>query len=95
VVALVLLTCFACPIFEAFDRWDHTLKTGQDTESSFAVLAFCAGAIISFVLSAAIANGIPDLPTKQSYVSSVPLFDFAMVAREFTAVSQSPPPLRI
>lgn len=95
VIALVLLACFACPIFEMRDRWDHTLKTGQDTESTFAVLAVCAGAIISFALRAS-ALDLPDVSeANETYASFAPVFEPLMVPREFAAVSQPPPALRI
>ena len=48
IVALVLLTCFICPVLEMFDRWDHTLKTGKDTEYTFVVIALCVGAVFAF-----------------------------------------------
>lgn len=95
VVALVLLACFACPILEMRDRWDHTLKTGQDTESIFVVLAVCAGAIISFALRATIHDPHEGSEEKEGYASFVPVFDPLIISREFTAVSQPPPALRI
>ncbi len=48
IVTLVLLTCFVCPVVEMFDRWDHTLKTGKDTEYTFVVIALCVGAVFAF-----------------------------------------------
>ena len=48
IVTLVLLTCFVCPVLEMFDRWDHTLRTGQDTEYTFVVIALCVGAVFAF-----------------------------------------------
>lgn len=50
---LVLAACFVCPVTQMFDHWDHELKTGQDTETTFVVLALCIGA--TFVLSRAAA----------------------------------------
>lgn len=47
--ALALLTCLICSILEMFDRWDHTLQTGQDTEYSLVLLALCLGAAYAFV----------------------------------------------
>lgn len=44
-VMLVLLACLVCPVLEMFDQWDHTLRTGQDTEYTFVVLALCAGVV--------------------------------------------------
>lgn len=45
---LVLAACFVCPVMQMFDRWDHELKTGQDTETTFVVLALCIGATFVF-----------------------------------------------
>jgi hypothetical protein len=44
---LVLAACFICPLMQMFDRWDHELKTGQDTETTFVVLALCVGVTIA------------------------------------------------
>ena|SRR5579864_6048616 len=95
VIALVLLACFACPILEMRDRWDHTLKTGQDTESAFVVLAVCAGAIISFALRAAALDPPESHEQKEAYASFTPVFGPLVILREFAAVSQPPPALRI
>lgn len=95
VVALVLLACFACPIFEMRDRWDHTLKTGQDTESTFVVLAVCAGAIISFALRAATLDLQEGSEEKEAYASFALVFVPLILSTEFAAVSQPPPALRI
>jgi|GEM_PF-2776776 len=94
-IALILLACFACPILEMRDRWDHTLKTGQDTESTFVVLAVCAGAIISFALRAAAFNPFEGSEEKETYASFAPVFEPLIIARKFAAVSQPPPALRI
>jgi hypothetical protein len=32
-----------------FDRWDHELQTGQDTESAMVVVALCLGATFALV----------------------------------------------
>ena len=45
---LVLLICVICPIAEAFDSWDHTIQTGNDTEYALVVLALCVGVTYSF-----------------------------------------------
>ena len=42
-VALVLFTCFVCPLVEMFDQWDHTIQTGNDIEYALVVLALCVG----------------------------------------------------
>ncbi len=48
VIAIVLLTCLACPLVEMFDHWDHTLQTGNDTEYALVALALCVGVAYSF-----------------------------------------------
>lgn len=95
VIGLVLLACFACPIFEMRDRWDHTLKTGQDTESTFVVLAVCIGAIISFALRASALDLPESCEEKETYAPFAPAFDPLILSSEFAAVSQPPPALRI
>jgi hypothetical protein len=48
----VLVTAFACPVLEMFDHWDHTAKTGKDTESALVIVALCAGMELTFVRAA-------------------------------------------
>lgn len=43
VATLSLLACVICPVLEMFDRWDHTVQTGQDTEYTLVLLALCFG----------------------------------------------------
>lgn len=95
VIALVLLACFACPILEMRDRWDHTLKSGQDTESTFVVVAVCAGAIISFAVRAATLDRPESSEDKEVYASFASVFEPLIISTEFAAVSQPPPALRI
>jgi len=44
-VMIVLLTCVVCPVLETFDRWDHTVQTGHDTEYTLVLLALCVGVV--------------------------------------------------
>ncbi|MFI5176548.1 MAG: hypothetical protein ACHQKY_16935 [Terriglobia bacterium] len=44
---IALIICFACPVIEMFDHWDHTLQTGNDTEYTLVVLALCVGLAFS------------------------------------------------
>ncbi|PYT80314.1 MAG: hypothetical protein DMG40_13050 [Acidobacteria bacterium] len=62
-----MLTCMVCPVLEMFDRWDHTLQTGQDTEYSLVLLALSLS--IVYVLSRFVLKlRLPDLGKK--FVSS-------------------------
>ncbi|HLW81462.1 MAG TPA: hypothetical protein VKS20_05425 [Candidatus Acidoferrales bacterium] len=47
IAALALAICFICPVLEIFDHWDHTLKTGYDTEYMLVALALCVGLMFS------------------------------------------------
>jgi hypothetical protein len=47
IAALALAICFICPVLEIFDHWDHTLKTGTDTEYMLVALALCVGLMYS------------------------------------------------
>ncbi|MDE3134974.1 MAG: hypothetical protein KGL59_00230 [Acidobacteriota bacterium] len=96
IVLLVIATILLCPISEMFDRWDHTAKTGKDTESSLMLVAECAGAAIAVIHSAAAflpAFVIARLPVV--FRSPAPRFRFA--AAETFRFPESPPslPLRI
>jgi hypothetical protein len=42
--ALLLAICVGAPVLEMFDRWDHTLQDGNDTESNLVVVVLCVGA---------------------------------------------------
>lgn len=42
--ALLLTVCVGAPVLEMFDRWDHTLQNGNDTESNLVAVVLCVGA---------------------------------------------------
>jgi hypothetical protein len=44
---ILLITCLVCPLVEMFDRWDHTIQTGNDSEYALVLLALCLGAAYS------------------------------------------------
>jgi hypothetical protein len=37
------------PLVEAFDRWDDTLRVGNDTEANLVIAALCVGFALSVV----------------------------------------------
>jgi len=41
--ALILTICVGAPLVEAFDRWDDTLRDGNDTEANLVIAALCVG----------------------------------------------------
>lgn len=94
--ALALLTCVICPVLEMFDRWDHTLQTGQDTEYAFVVLALCLG--VAYVLAGfALRFSLPDF-RKSLFSNLLPCksLSSARSDRLLTAPTDgSPPPLAL
>lgn len=89
----VIITCFACPIFQAFDHWDHGEKTGKDTETSLIVVAVSVG------LAIPVANLLFKTSTvaRARIVSTSLALDASHVtfAVPPVPVSQPPPVLRI
>jgi hypothetical protein len=41
--AAIVAICIGVPLIEAFDRWDQTLKDGNDAEANVVVAALCVG----------------------------------------------------
>jgi hypothetical protein len=46
---IIMITILGGHLTEVFDRWDHTLRTGQDSDYLVVLIAVCAGA--AFVLA--------------------------------------------
>lgn len=42
-IAAIIAISLGAPIAEMFDRWDQTLKDGNDTEANVVVAALCIG----------------------------------------------------
>jgi hypothetical protein len=47
--AAIVAICIGVPLIEAFDRWDQTLKDGNDAEANVVVAALCVGLALSAV----------------------------------------------
>ena len=47
--ALILTVCVGAPLVEAFDRWDDTLRDGNDTEANLVIAALCVGFALTVV----------------------------------------------
>src|SRR5207237_10462745 len=46
-VAAIVAICIGGPVLEMFDRWDHTLQDGNDTEANVVFAALCVGAVVA------------------------------------------------
>jgi hypothetical protein len=42
-IAAIIGISLGAPIVELFDRWDHNLQSGTDTEANVVVVALCIG----------------------------------------------------
>lgn len=57
VAGIVVTICVGVPLVEAFDRWDHTLQDGNDTEANVVIATLCFG--LAFSVAARIIVGRP------------------------------------
>ena len=93
-VTLVLLICFVCPFVEMFDRWDHTIQTGNDTEYSLVVLALCIGfgySAARFLFGASLRSG----GSARAVSKSAELESLAFVFRRVIQLASSISPPRV
>jgi hypothetical protein len=98
VVTLVLLTCLVCPVMQMFDRWDHEVQTGQDSESALVVIALCLG--VTFSLVRAMVNNCQGSPSGRISTACIRLSNSLVIligaaATVLTSTSPPPVPLRI
>jgi hypothetical protein len=42
-IAAIIAISLGAPVAEMFDRWDQTLRDGNDTEANVIVVALCVG----------------------------------------------------
>jgi hypothetical protein len=89
-VAFVLTTCLVCPVLEMFDHWDHTLKTGNDTESSLVILALCIGVVYASA-KLVVALCPRSAASLVSGFCSVKAALFPLIHPTTSALSESPP----
>jgi hypothetical protein len=93
VISLILLTCLVCPVMQMFDRWDHEVQTGQDTESALVVIALCLG--VTFSLVRAIVTKYQGSPSRSINTACSPLSSSLQIligASVAVLISTSPPP---
>ncbi|HVC00379.1 MAG TPA: hypothetical protein VNJ12_13760 [Candidatus Dormibacteraeota bacterium] len=93
VVLGVIAACFACPILQMFDHWDHAEAKGKDTETTLMIVALSVGLAIpaAHLLFRATIVAKPKIDISDfSFGGSGAAF-----AGSPAAVSQPPPILRI
>jgi hypothetical protein len=56
---------------QMFDRWDHEVQTGQDSESVVVVIALCLG--VTFSMVRAIVNNCQGSPSERISTARIPL----------------------
>jgi|SRR5215469_16379501 len=97
---VALAICVVCPIVDLFDKWDHALLTGNDSEYPLVMLALCVG--LAFALARFAIRFSSRLPVsgRISAIASTMMNLFASLlqpTRLVGAPGSSPPalPLRI
>ena len=55
VIGAIVAICLGGPIAELFDRWDQTVRDGNDTEANLVIAALCAGA--AFAIGTSVVAG--------------------------------------
>ena len=54
-IAAIVAISLGAPMLEMFDRWDQTLKDGNDTEANVVVAALCIG--VAFAIGTLVVAG--------------------------------------
>jgi hypothetical protein len=78
---------------QMFDRWDHEVQTGQDSESTLVVIALCLG--VTFSLVRAIVTNAQAVPSRSIDTACSPLTISSQILISAAAAvlsSASPPP---
>ena len=80
-IAAIIAIALGAPIAEMFDRWDQTMKDGNDTEINVVVAALCIG--IAFAIgTAVVAERIRALASTSAgrvAATRLPVQDFASI----------------
>jgi hypothetical protein len=93
---LVITICIGASVLEMFDRWDHTLQDGNDTEANLVVVVLCIG--IGFVAAAAFVKHIrPDGAIRliARDASSIPASTSPRLTFAVFSATGPPAPLRV
>ena|SRR5947207_595730 len=91
-ILVVVLVCVVAPVAELFDVWDNTLQTGNDVESSLAVIAACLG--MALVLTGSLFKLLRN-PAPIESIRVLQECHSPVVAPSLRWDSHSPPTLRI
>lgn len=98
IVTLVLLICLVCPFVEMFDRWDHTIQTGNDTEYALVLLALCVGvgySVTRFLFKASLRSRMDVKVLSKTAELKRFVFIFRGVIQLTSSISPPPVALRI
>lgn len=91
-ILAVVMVCLFAPVVELFDNWDSTLQSGNDVESSVAVVAVCLGtALVLMSLLSKFFRG----STLDENAFLPQQWHFCPIAVTRNRSSHSPPALRI
>ena len=91
--ALILIVCIGAPLVEAFDRWDDTLRDGNDTEANLVIAALCVGLALSVV--GTVVARIRLLSSRSNSRVACPTCAAVARVRPALAIPTSSPPLAL
>jgi len=88
-IAAIIAVSLGAPIAEMFDRWDQTLKDGNDTEANVVVAALCIG--VAFAIGTIVVTGriraISSASAGRAIAARVAIRDVASVLAPVPTVS--------
>jgi hypothetical protein len=96
VVAAIVAICIGGPIVEMFDKWDHTLQDGNDTEANVIIAALCIGLAMAIGTIAVVARIRALSSNVRGYALTFRAIVFAGGSFHLPVPTSSPPtPLRV
>ncbi|HEY9462584.1 MAG TPA: hypothetical protein VIR54_05805 [Vicinamibacterales bacterium] len=93
--AAIVAICVLVPAIEAFDRWDETLRDGNDTEATVVIAAVCVGFALSFGTTALIARLRAVLAGARVCFAAVPTSQLAATGHVHPLATDSSPPVTL
>jgi hypothetical protein len=95
-IAAILAVAIGAPIVEMFDRWDHTLQDGNDTEADAVVAALCVGLALALGTIVIVARIRALASSARVRVVASRTISFALILLAPPIPTSSPPtPLRV
>jgi len=95
-IATIIAISLGAPVVDMFDRWDQTMKDGNDTEANVVVAALCIGVAVAIgtVVIASRIRALSSTPAGRVIATRVTVHDVASLLAPLPA-SSPPTVLRV